>query len=213
MLVTFFTVVFLAVFVLGPPLMRARREGAALPDGGSGLYFAMLGAGFMLVELALMQRLHVVLGHPTYALVVVLASLLVCTGVGSAFSSRLITTRRAASLAALGAAILLFALPHVIAPLARATLSSPLSVRVIWTASVTGAVGLVLGMLFPSGIRFIERDRGLPVALGLNGATSVVGSILSVLISVIFGIATSFSVAGVLYLIAAAAGPHRWRAR
>jgi hypothetical protein len=92
MLVTFCTVVFLAVFVLGPPLARARREGAALPDGGSTLYFAMLGAGFMLVELALMQRLHVVLGHPTYALVVVLASLLVCTGIGSALSSQLITT-------------------------------------------------------------------------------------------------------------------------
>ena len=74
-------------------------------------------------------------------------------------------------------------------------------------ASVTGAVGLVLGMLFPSGIRFVERDRGLPVALGLNGATSVVGSILSVLISIMFGIAASFSTAAVLYLIAAASRP------
>jgi hypothetical protein len=107
----FFTVAFLAVFVLGPPLLRARRKGAALPDGGAAVYFAMLGAGFMLVELALMQRLHVVLGHPTYALVVVL----------------------------------------------------------------------------------------------------VVGSILSVLIAIVFGIAASFFVAAVVYLIAAAAGPHRWR--
>jgi hypothetical protein len=68
-------------------------------------------------------------------------------------------------------------------------------------------------MLFPSGIRFVERDRGLPVALGLNGATSVVGSILSVLISVIFGIAASFTVAAAIYLIAALAGPHRWKVR
>ena len=140
MLVTFVTVLFLAGFVLGPPLLRARREGAVLPDGGSALYFSMLGAGFMLVELALMQRLHVVLGHPTYALVVVLASLLVCTGIGSALSSSVVKTPRARRRSRrLCAAILLFALPFVIEPLARATLSSPLSVRVVWTAQSPAA--------------------------------------------------------------------------
>lgn len=211
MLFTFFTVAFLTVFVLGPPLLRARREGAALPHGGSPVYFGMLGAGFMLVELALMQRLHVVLGHPTYALVVVLASLLVCTGIGSALSSRFIETRRAATLTAVVAAVLLAATPRIIEPLARATASSPLSARVLWTFALSGSIGLVLGTLFPSGIRFVERDRGLPLALGINGATSVVGSILSVLISVIFGIAASFFVAAAIYLLAAAFGPYRWR--
>jgi hypothetical protein len=211
MLFTFFTVAFLTVFVLGPPLMRARKEGAALPLGGSPIYFGMLGAGFMLVELALMQRLHIVLGHPTYALVVVLASLLVCTGVGSALSSRFITTRRAATLSAVVAACLLLVVPWLIEPLAHSTASSPLFVRVAWTFGLTGLIGLVLGTLFPSGIRFVERDRGLPLALGINGATSVVGSILSVLISVIFGIAASFIMAAAIYLVAAAFGPYRWR--
>jgi hypothetical protein len=213
MIVTFVAVIFLALFVLGPPLLRARRTGAALPDGGSGIYFAMLGAGFMLVELALVQRLHVVLGHPTYALVVVLASLLVCTGIGSALSPRLVKSRKATSFAALAAALLLAALPHlVIEPLARATLSAEMSVRIIWSALVTGLVGLVLGTLFPSGIRFVDRDRGLPIALGINGATSVVGSILSILVSVIWGIAASFAVAAMFYVIAAIYGPYRWRA-
>ena len=212
MLITFGTVLFLALFVLGPPLVRARRQGGAIPDGGSALYFAMLGAGFMLVELALVQRLHVVLGHPTYALVVVLASLLVCTGIGSAVSSRLLCTRGATSLAALASAILLASLPYaVIEPLARATLTAPMPVRILWTASVAGLVGLVLGTLFPSGIRFVHRDRGLPIALGINGAASVVGSILSTMVSVVLGIAASFSVAALFYFVAAAAGPHRWR--
>lgn len=211
MLITFGTVIFLAVFVLGPPLRRARREGGALPDGGAIVYFAMLGAGFMLVELALMQRLHVVLGHPTYSLVVVLSSLLVCTGIGSTLSSSLITTRRAATVAALVAAGLLLVVPFVIEPLAQATVSSSLAVRIAWTASLTGTIGLVLGTLFPSGIRFVERDKGLPVALGVNGATSVIGSILSVIVSVVLGIAASLTVAAVLYLIAAACGPWRWK--
>jgi hypothetical protein len=213
MLITFGGVLLLAGFLLGPPLVRARRQGADLPAGGSAVYFAMLGAGFMLVELALVQRLHVVLGHPTYALVLVLASLLVCTGIGSGVGSRLLRTRRATSLAALVAASVLAALPHaVIEPLARATLGAAMPVRMLWTSSVTGLVGLILGTLFPSGIRFIRRESGLPIALGINGATSVIGSILSVLVSIVFGIAASFSVAAVFYLVAAIAGPHRWRA-
>jgi hypothetical protein len=65
MLITFGAVIFLAVFVLWPPLARARREGAAMPDGGSMLYFAMLGAGFMLVEPD--TRHAVPVGHPLRA--------------------------------------------------------------------------------------------------------------------------------------------------
>ena len=214
MLLTFVTVLILTIFVLGPPLKRAWDEGASLPNRASGVYFGMLGAGFMLVELALVQRLHVVLGHPTYALVLVLASLLVCTGIGSALSTRFITTPRAVSICALVAAILLAILPYgVIGPLARATMSGSMSVRMVWTASVTGCVGLVLGTLFPSGIRFVERDRGLPLALGINGATSVVGSILSMIVSVIWGIGASFFVAAAFYLVAAICGPPRWKAR
>src|SRR5262249_12034041 len=76
--------------------------------------------------------------------------------------------------------------------------------------SVTGCIGVVLGVLFPSGIRFVERDRGLPLALGINGATSVVGSILSMIVSVIWGIGTSFVVAAAFYVVAALCGPHRW---
>src|SRR5204862_2598177 len=171
MLVTFCTVVFLTVFVLGPPLLRARREGAAWPDGGAAVYFAMLGAGFMLVELALMQRLHVVLGHPTYALVVVLASLLVCTGIGSALSTRVVQSRRAVSFVAIAAAALLVVLPYlVIGPLAHRTIDASLAVRALWSGACAALVGLVLGMLFPSGIRFTNRDPGARAAPADKGS-------------------------------------------
>jgi hypothetical protein len=66
-------------------------------------------------------------------------------------------------------------------------------------------------MLFPSGVRFVHRDRGVPVALALNGVTSVLGSVLAIVISVALGIAASFAAAAVFYLIAAWAGPHGWR--
>ncbi len=211
LLLTFLAVFVVAGVLLGPSLWRAARSGKSLPSGRAAVYFSALGAGFMLAEIALVQRMHVVLGHPTYALVVVLAGLLVFTGVGSALSARVLRTRRAVSFAAVGAAVLLAALPFVvIGPLARATLAAPLEIRIAWTGGAAGIVGMLLGMLFPSGARFLARDRGIPVALALNGATSVLGSVLAIVVSVALGISTSFALAGVIYLAAAWAGPHGW---
>lgn len=212
LMMTFLAVSVIALLLLGPPLYRAARSGASLPGWRPGMYFAMLGAGFMLTEIALVQRMHVVLGHPTFALVVVLAGLLVCTGIGSALSTRFVRSRKAVTGAAIGAALLLFVLPYaVIGPLARATLAAPLALRIVWTGACAGLVGVILGMLFPSAIRYVHRDRGVPVALALNGVTSVLGSVLAIVVSVALGIAASFAVAAVFYLLAAWAGPHRWR--
>ena len=73
---------------------------------------------------------------------------------------------------------MLAALPWVvIGPFARATLSAPFAVRAAWTGGTAALVGVVLGTLFPSGIRYVDRARGAPVALALNGATSVLGSV------------------------------------
>src|SRR5262249_53936941 len=137
---------------------------------------------------------------------------LVCTGIGSALSTRVVRSRRAASAAALAAAAVLAALPWVVVrPLARATLAAPLAVRIAWTGAAAGLVGVVLGMLFPAGVRYLARDRGAPVALALNGATSVLGSVLAVVVSVACGISASFALAGACYLLAAWAGPHGWK--
>src|SRR5204863_2451756 len=96
-----------------------------------------------------------VLGHPTYSLIVVLASLLVATGIGSALSTRLITSARSVSVVAAGAGVLLAVLPFlVISPLARWTSDASLPVRALWTGGCAALAGLLLGMLFPSGLRF-----------------------------------------------------------
>ena len=214
LLLTFGAVLLVAAFLLGPTLVRAAREAKPpLPGGRAAAYFAALGAGFMIAEIALIQRMHVVLGHPTYALVVVLAGLLVATGIGSALSAKVVRSRAAVSVVAALAAALLIATPFaIIRPLARATMDAPYGTRVLWTAGCSAALGLVMGMLFPAGLRFADRERAAPVALALNGATSVLGSVAAIMISVWAGIPTSFVVAGCIYLVAAACGPARWRA-
>ena len=198
--------------LLGPTLVQSLRSpDPPLPGGRAWIYFGALGAGFMIAEIALMQRMHVVLGHPTYSLIVVLAGMLVATGVGSALSTRVIRSRRAVSVVAAVAGILLTILPMaVISPLARRTMDAPFAVRALWTGGCAAFVGFLLGMMFPSGLRFTHREEGAPAALAVNGVTSVLGGGLAVMLSVALGIPASFAIAGVCYLIAALAGPMRW---
>jgi hypothetical protein len=215
LLVAAFSSALVGIVLLGPTLLSAARDrDAPLPGGRAVAYFACLGAGFMLCEVALVQRMHVVLGHPTYALVVVLAGLLVATGTGSALSARFVRTRRAVSVAALTAAVLLAVMPWaIIGPLAHATLLAPFGVRVVWCGACAAALGVVLGMLFPSGLAFSGREEATPVALAIGGATSVLGGVLAVVISVAFGIPATFLASAVLYAIASACGPMRWANR
>jgi hypothetical protein len=203
----------LGLILLGPTLVRSWRSPTPpLPSGGAWVYFGALGMGFMLAEIGLVQRMHVVLGHPTYSLIVVLASLLVATGLGSALSTRLVRSRQAVSFVATLAGVLLAVLPFlVIDPLALRTASASLAVRALWTGGCAAIAGLLLGMLFPSGLRFTNREQGAPAALAINGVTSVFGGGVAVIISVAYGIPTSFEIAGLCYLVAALTGPMRWR--
>ncbi len=212
LLFTFLAVAVVGLAQLGPTLRRALSERTPpLPSWRAGVYFGALGAGFMAAEVALVQRMHVVLGHPSYALIVVLAGMLVATGLGSALSTRLVRSRRAVMVACLVAAGVLAALPWVvIGPFARATLSAPFAVRAAWTGGTAALVGVVLGTLFPSGIRYVDRTRGAPMALALNGATSVLGSVAAIIVSVWWGIPTTFALAALVYLLAAWASPRSW---
>jgi hypothetical protein len=211
LLTTFAAVLLVGAALLGRPLARAFR-GDTLPGAASAGYFAALGLGFMVAEIALVQRMHVVLGHPTWALVVVLAGLLVAMGSGSALSPRVVKTRRAVSALCLAVAALLALTPTVIIPLvAKNAMLAPLATRSFMAGSVSVALGLALGMCFPAGLAYIERGRGAPAALAINGVTGVLGSVVALVVSVAWGIPASFFVAAVVYAIAALLGPSRWK--
>ncbi|HLJ75501.1 MAG TPA: hypothetical protein VKU62_12995, partial [Thermoanaerobaculia bacterium] len=212
MLLMLIAVIAVGAVLLGPTIVRSLRSRTPpLPAGEAWIYFGALGAGFMIAEIALVQRMHVVLGNPTYSLILVLASLLVATGVGSAISSRVIRVRRDVSIAAAIAAFALALMPRlVIGPLARHTADASLGVRALWTAGCAAVIGVLIGMLFPSGLRFTNREQGPPAALAVNGVTSVLGGGVALIVSIAFGIPASFLIAAMCYLIAAMTGPRRW---
>jgi hypothetical protein len=183
-----------AVFLLAP-FFAVRRKWRALPaKGTSAVYFAALGLGFMFFEITMIQRLVQFLGYPTYSLTVTLAAILLSTGVGALASRRFAARARTAVPVLLGvlAALTLFyelALPSI---LDGGLLSTGLAVRVVFAGAILTPLGLCLGMFMPLGLGRIASltEHGEEyVAWGwaVNGFFSVIGSVLTTILSMAIG--------------------------
>lgn len=178
----------------------------ARPQAAQLLYFTLIGLGFMLVEIALLQRLSVYLGHPVYSLAVVLFSLILFTGVGSLAGERLPlnTPRRLAIYAfSLGALLLLIAL--VLPRLTAATVGWGLFGRVLMSILLLAPAGFGMGQAFPTGMRLSRRDQTDPTPWlwGVNGAAGVLAGVVGVILNIAFGITTTLVVGAACYTLLA----------
>lgn len=171
------------------------------------VYFCSIGLGFMLVEIAMIQRLSVFLGHPIYSMTVVLFCLLVATGGGSWLSGRLVQDavrgpRAPACLAVLAGTVLLLGL--LAPPLLFRLDAIPTPGRIAIACGLLLPLGLVMGMGFPLGIRAASHHAAAltPWLFGMNGAMSICGSVVGVVIALSFGI-TAALLAGVACYLSA----------
>ena len=172
----------------GPGLMR------------STLFFSCLGFGFMFVEIPLLQRLAVYLGHPSYATTVALGSLLIGAGFGSSIAGRVGPAQR--RLVVLLVPLVVGATAFLLLWIATVTIGQPFAVRVLIAATALTLAGAMMGMPFPLGMaNFDDRDRSWYWAV--NGATSVLASVLALVIALIAGFAVVLGCAVAAYLIAA----------
>lgn len=192
---------------------RWRREGEGLPaeHGVSFGYFALLGLGFMLVEVPLAQKLVLFLGYPTLSLSVVVFGLLVGGGVGSLLSQswvgpRLVTAVQIAALAAagIGAAHAL-----IVPSLLDALMGAPVFWRAALALALVFPLGVALGVPFPSGLRLSARlfPRLTPRAWGVNGVLSTAGSVLAMLGARELGFTRTLLVGCGLYLVVVLLAP------
>ena len=195
----------LSVALLLAPAVLNRRRGLLQPAGsvaGAMTYFFLIGLSFMLHEIALMQRLTLFLGNPTYAIVLVLAVLLLAAGLGSAASARLAPpgTRPWPIFAALVTLSVVYAffLPGIL----RAFLGLGFFTRSALGAASVFPLGFLLGVPFPAGISaLVRRDASGLVswAWAANGCASVLGPILAVLLAMDFGFTAVVSLAAAGY--------------
>jgi hypothetical protein len=184
-----------ALCIVVPLLLTTRRSAhrGMLPFYA---YFSGIGLGFLLIEISQLQRLSIYLGHPTYALTVVLFSVLLFSGIGSMLTERIVDPARPRSmvvpLVVLMGVVLLFgfATPAVIS----ATDSATTTVRILVAVGLLMPLGLVMGMPFAIGMRTAAQRPGAPTAFlwGINGAMSVCASVLAVVVALFFGISTAY---------------------
>ena len=171
------------------------------------LYFLAIGAGYILIEVALIQKFVLFLGHPTYALTVVIFSMLVSSGLGSYLSRAIVGESNRRLVAVLAAAAGLVA---ILAFSAQAVLSAgaglPLPIKIAATVLLIGPAGFAMGIPFPCGLRFLETRYQLSVrwAWSLNAAASVLGSVGALVLALYLGLVQTMLIGGGLYICALA---------
>ncbi|MBN2489357.1 MAG: hypothetical protein JXQ29_00710 [Planctomycetes bacterium] len=191
-LLVIFTALVLALIVL--PLVVRRR--GALRGGGKAAflaYFALLGVSYIAIEVSFIQRFTLFLGHPVYAVSVVLMAFLVSSGLGSLASEGLV--RRgwlglSRTLVALALLLVLYnlALPAIFT---SALLALPAGVKILCSAALIFPLAFLMGILFPQGMRRVEQadPELVPWVWGANSAASVIGSIVALILAIHFGFA------------------------
>ncbi len=198
------------VLVVGPILWVHRKGGVRLDKPGWVLgYFGLLGLAFLFVEIPLIQRWILLLGHPAYAFAAVVTVLLLAAGWGSLLA-RKVPPRPTTW----GILILLGVVtPYLTQALMPLFLSWPVLFRVVGGGLLLTPLGVVMGMPFPWGLAILEKahPESIPWAWAINGWSSVMASVLAALLALSWGFSAVLYLGAGAYLLAAVF--YVWRKR
>ncbi len=206
-IVLLLSIVAVTAFLILPMLLGAGNRQHFLPL----MYFVAVGLGYILVEIAFIQRFVLFLGNPTYALTVVVFLMLLSSGAGS-LASRSWLQRPVSvlwPLAVLFGAILgyVFLLPALL----PALVGLNFGIKLLVSGALLVPLGFAMGMPFPTGLRALpdlrpasdNDDNSIEWAWAVNAASSVLGSVLAIVIALQFGLNVTLTCGAVAYLMAA----------
>lgn len=203
LLILFIAIIAIIATILVPLRSAARECPRPLAIAGS-LYFSLIGLGFMLAEIALLQYFSVYLGHPTYSLGVCLFSLILASGLGSLSSDRLKLNTRGKLMVWGSLVVAYLAVMQLVLPsLFQATTDRERMVRICISLAAIMPLGYLLGFAFPTGMRLVSAIDAQPTPWfwGINGAAGVLASVLGVIFSMSFGINVTMLIAAACYLL------------
>ncbi|HXJ92263.1 MAG TPA: hypothetical protein VMT20_05220 [Terriglobia bacterium] len=210
--------------VLALLILPLALGGPDRPKATLGLvYFVALGLGYILVEITFVQRLVLYLGHPTYAITVVIFLMLLSSGVGSLVSRRLALRPQSLHLplAVIVGALLAYTL--VLPSLLTSGVGLSFGLKLLVSGALLAPLGFVMGMPFPTGLRAVaaapedddisgltqdtasatDAKGGLVEwAWALNAGSSVLGSVLAIVIAINFGLKITLACGATAYLAA-----------
>jgi len=201
------------LFLALPLLMHGGKRQPVMPL----IYFVLVGLGYILVEVALIQRFVLFLGHPTYALTVVVFLLLLSSGTGSLDSRRWLgqAQRVVFPLAGIVAALVFYVL--ILPPLLNRLVGLAFPVKLLTSALLLVPLGFAMGMPFPTGLRALaslpapefpagqndeNRENAVEWAWALNAGSSVLGSVLAIMLAIQYGLKATLACGAAAYLLA-----------
>jgi SAM-dependent methyltransferase len=169
-------------------------------------YFSAIGMGFMLIEISQMQRLMVFLGHPVYGLSVVLFTILLFSGIGSATVGAG-TPRLRAIVWKVAVLLITIVAAGLLTPLVTTwTRSQPTDMRILVSVLLLAPPAFCMGTMFPLGLNIWRRHDGLlPFFWSTNGVMSMLASVLGMALSMQFGIANTYALGACFYAVCAIA--------
>lgn len=207
-LVIFFSALLLSGFLILLPVIflkpaRFKPRKMRIP-----MYFGMIGLAFLLVEMPLIQRFILFVDQPAYAVTAVLFCILMFSGLGSHFGSKLLSLSNALLLLVGLLSLYSFILPRLLHDL----LGFQLTIRALITILLIAPIGFLMGIPLPAGLDWMRsiqhkeaettNRRMVAWVWAVNGASSVMASILSSLLTLSFGLTVTTVVGIALYLAA-----------
>jgi len=175
-------------------------------------YFVAVGLGYILVEISFIQRFVLFLGHPTYALTVVVFLLLLASGMGSLASRGWLTQTQQVRLPLIAIVCALVLYVFVLPGLLNALVGMPFAAKLLVSAALLVPLGFAMGMPFPIGLRALaslpgvpngeKQQNGVEWAWAMNAGASVLGSVLAIVIAIQWGLNVTLACGAMAYLLA-----------
>ena len=214
LLVLLISLVAVAAFLILPLALRSRLR-TVRHSPVPLLYFVAVGLGYILVEIAFIQRFVLFLGHPTYALTVVIFLLMLSSGAGSLFSRLWLPRTNLCWVLLVLVIVTLLAHVFLLPSRLAALVGLHFGYRLLVSGVLLVPLGFVMGMPFPTGLRALaalsatefpveqsDRDNAVEWAWAMNAAASVLGSALAMVIAIQFGLTVTLACGAAAYLLA-----------
>lgn len=165
------------------------------------IYFACLGFGYIMLQICMIQKFTLLLGQPVFTLLTVVSTMLVASGIGSFYSTKLFPNKKIVFIVIAVYAVALGLLNPV---LFKAFASYDLIIRIIISVILIFPLGFFMGMPFPTGLGLIndEQKKFIPLAWGVNGFFSVIGTVSAMILAMTIGFKFVFILSGIIYLLA-----------
>lgn len=192
------------IFIVLPPMITDQK--AIRMKKTIFVYFSLIAVGYFFIEMPLIQKMILFLGHPSYSLSVTIAGLLIFSGIGALFSERLFPKNKRILYASFLIVFITGAYLVWLDDIFGVLISYPIEQKIAFALIIIAPLGFFMGIPFPCALAILkEKDAfSLAWAWGINGFFSVVSILLATIFAIIFGFKIVIIIAIVCYACAGA---------